>query len=118
MEEAGESYPFGEPTEQLQRCRDELISKYPPLEEIADDDNSIWSVTPECISGYIGLNMSFDTSVEDLEWIISTAHRYGFAVFDPQSEELHMPDGRVLKQTSNLTPLHKIFRLLGLRKDN
>lgn len=110
-------YPFGEPTAELENCLSALLDRYPPLEEIREDEYSIWSQTPDCVSGYIGLGMALNTSLKDLEWILSTAHSHGLSVFDPQNDQLHTPDGRVLSDDKPMTPLHKIFRLFGLRKD-
>jgi hypothetical protein len=91
--EAGQAYPFGEPTDSLRACLADVLQIHPPMSPMteADAESSIWSVDPDCVDGYIGLCMRWNTTPDQILELISIAHKHGFAVHDPQEDTVYMP---------------------------
>tara|TARA_R110000744_G_C19231085_1_gene548178 strand:+ start:293 stop:772 length:480 start_codon:yes stop_codon:yes gene_type:complete len=84
--EHGESYPFGEPTKELEACAREIWEHYPPLSELADDemDKAIWSCDHDTVDGYMYMTMFLSIETSTLNTIVEIARKHGLVVFDPQ----------------------------------
>jgi hypothetical protein len=109
--EAGEAWPFGEPTDALRACLADIVQTFPRISDFDTDqiEDTIWSCNPDWVDGFLALNMRWNTTPEQINQIVSTAHRHGFAVHDPQEDRILMPPksrtgwsgflNRVLKST-------------------
>ncbi len=91
--EAGLAWPFGEPGDALRACLADIFRLFPPMSEQTDDqiEDSIWSVDPDWVDGFLALCMRWSITPEQVNQIIAVAHRHGFAVHDPQEDRVLSP---------------------------
>jgi hypothetical protein len=57
--EAGEAWPFGEPTDALRACLADIVQTFPRISDFDTDqiEDTIWSCNPDWVDGFLALNM-------------------------------------------------------------
>ena len=72
---------------QLMAFYDELLRKYPRLEDLPDDkvDGSVWAMTPDESERLIALNFAWPEAERAAKEVPKLARKHGLALMDPQS---------------------------------
>jgi hypothetical protein len=79
-------------SDRLETFRREVLSKYPSLEDLEDDEpDTPWAMTPIESPYFIELNLQWSTSKERLTWIFGRALTNGLYIYDPQGDEVVAP---------------------------
>ncbi|MBL4809147.1 MAG: hypothetical protein JKY43_03695 [Phycisphaerales bacterium] len=98
-EELGEENVFGPPTAEMKACASEIFEYFPPLDDIPEEEDSIYTIDPRPIEGYIGLCLSWSTPKKSLDKLLRITHKHGFAMYNPQDDQLIIPDTKDTKDT-------------------
>ena len=90
--EADDSSGF-DPNAELLALYDELLARYPALEDLDDDDleGSVWSVTPEPSDRVLSLNVIWPRADEFAGVVRPLAGTRGLVCFDAYGELTHPP---------------------------
>ncbi len=79
--------------ERLTRFVDELTSRYPQIDDVADDeiDACPWSLTFELSSTHVTMPVMWARAEEIAPVVMEIADRHGLVCYDPQSRKIHLP---------------------------
>ena len=90
--DAGDETAF-EPSPQMAAFYEELLRKYPALEDLPDDtvDRSVWAMTPDESDRLIALNFGWPHAERVAKDLPKLALKHGLAVLDPQSGAIVRP---------------------------
>jgi hypothetical protein len=84
-----------EPSDDVLRFYDDLLTRYPALGAVEDEGEeraSWWMVTPERSDRVVGLNLSWSTPGEVLDDIVERARARDLVLYDPQGPSFHSPE--------------------------
>ena len=81
--------------ERLVRFVDELTSRYPQIDDVADDeiDACPWSLTFDFSPTHVKMPVMWTRAEEIATVVMEIAERHGLVCYDPQSRKIHLPPG-------------------------
>ncbi len=81
--------------ERLTRFVDELTSRYPQIDDVADDeiDACPWTLTFEFSPTHVRMPVMWARAEEIAPVVMEIADRHGLVCYDPQSRKIHLPPG-------------------------
>jgi hypothetical protein len=77
----------------LQRFRDALLERYPPLENVSAGTESAWAMTPVPSNRLLELNLSWKAEDAALLAVVALARKHRVVLYDPQGPDVHSPEG-------------------------
>jgi hypothetical protein len=81
-----------EQSDRLLKFRREVLSRYPGLEALPDDDpGKPWAMTPVESTRFIELNFRWSVTNEQLAFVFGRALYNGLHIYDPQNDEVIAP---------------------------
>lgn len=93
--DAGQSSPFGEPSDQLKAFAADIWAIYPPLSSIDDTDPKAlkccpWAVDFDLVDGFIYMCMKWNAVTDEfVSNINKTVNKHKLYCYDPQNDVLH-----------------------------
>jgi hypothetical protein len=76
-------------SDRLPRFWREVLSRYPALEDLPDDDpDTPWAVTPVESTRFIELNFRWSVTNEQLAFVFGRALYNGLHIYNPQNDEV------------------------------
>ena len=81
--------------ERLTRFVDELTSRYPQIDDVADDeiDACPWSLAFDLSPTHVRMPVMWTRAEEIAPVVMELAERHGLVCYDPQSRKVHLPPG-------------------------
>ncbi len=81
--------------ERLTRFVHELTSRYPQIDDVADDeiDSCPWSVSFDLSPTHVKMPVMWTRAEEIAPVVMELAERHGLVCYDPQSRKVHLPPG-------------------------
>lgn len=82
-----------EPSPQVAAFYEELLRKYPALEDLPEDkvDGSVWAVTPDESDRLIALNFGWPDAERVAKEVPKLVRKHGLTLMDPQSGVIFRP---------------------------
>jgi hypothetical protein len=83
-----------EGSDQLLRFRREILSRFPALEDLPDDDadsDTPWAMTPVESTRFVELNFRWSVTNEQLAFVFGRALYNGLHIYDPQNDAVIAP---------------------------
>jgi hypothetical protein len=77
----------------LQDFRAALVAEYPPLEDLAETEESPWAMTPSESDRLVEIHLVWSAGDAVLLRIVELAIQHGVVLYDPQGPDVHSPGG-------------------------
>ena len=79
-----------EPNPSVTEFLAEMTALYPPLSEVADDEDDLspWSCAPDVSEGHVIVSIRWSRCGQMTETLTALALRHGLTVYDPQSNRV------------------------------
>jgi hypothetical protein len=81
-----------ERSDRLPRFRQEVLARYPALEDLVEDEpDTPWAMTPVESRRFIGLNFGWRATEQQLTFVFERALLNGLYIYDAQRDEVVSP---------------------------
>ncbi len=83
------------PDERLTRFVDELTSRFPQIDDVADDEieECPWNCAFDLSPTHVRIPIMWSRAEEVTSFVLALAGRHGLVCYDPQSRKVHLPPG-------------------------